>query len=55
MMVEIAIAGIVTATLLLAANGKFKLVHRFKEWRYGRKIDETTEWAAFNAAFRDQE
>jgi hypothetical protein len=50
--------GVLTLTvifLLVLANRHFGWVHRFEEWRYGRKVDETVEWEAFTAAFKDEE
>jgi len=37
--------------LLVFGNRHFGWIHRFQEWRYGRKVDETLDWAAFNKAF----
>lgn len=50
-MFENAVIGIFTVTLLIAGNVKFAWIHRFQDWRYGRKIDETVDWQAFNKAF----
>jgi hypothetical protein len=51
-MIENALIGIFTATLLIAGNVKFGWIHRFQEWRYGRKVDETVDWQAFTDAFK---
>jgi hypothetical protein len=51
-MFEIALMVIFTGTLLVMGNVKFGWIHRFQEWRYGRKIDETLDWQAFTDAFK---
>jgi hypothetical protein len=53
-MFQNAIVGVALVTLLVIANRHFGWTHRFQEWRYGRKIDETLDWQAFNKAFEDQ-
>jgi len=41
--------------LLVAGNRHFGWIHRFQEWRHGRAVDQTVEWEAFTAAFKDEE
>jgi len=41
--------------LIVIGNKHFGWLHRFQEWRYGRKIDETVDWQNFTAAFKDEE
>jgi len=52
-MFEIALLTIFTASLLVLANGKFKIIFRIREYIYERKIDQTQEWQEFTQAFED--
>lgn len=52
---QLAGAALALLALLALANVKFGLWWRFQDWRYGRKVDETVEWEAFTAAFKDEE
>jgi uncharacterized membrane protein HdeD (DUF308 family) len=40
--------------LAVLLNGHFNFIHRFQEWRYERKVDNTQEWQAFKDAFEVQ-
>ena len=51
-MLQNALIGVGLVTLLVIANRHFGWIHRFQEWRYGRKIDETVDWQAFTDAFK---
>jgi hypothetical protein len=51
-MFQNAIVSVSLVTLLVIANRHFGWSHRFQEWRYGRKIDETLDWQAFTDAFK---
>jgi hypothetical protein len=46
---------LIAVALIVAGNWKFGWLYRFQEWRYGRKVDQTVEWEAFTAAFKDEE
>ena len=46
------VPALISIFLLVAGNRHFGWIHRFQEWRYGRKIDETVDWQAFTDAFK---
>jgi hypothetical protein len=48
----LALMSLIIVALFMAGNVKFAWIHRFQEWRYGRKIDETVDWQAFTDAFK---
>lgn len=44
--------------LLVAAFFAYKpggLIDQIRDWRHGRAVDQTVEWEAFTAAFKDEE
>jgi len=47
-----ALIGAFIIALIVIGNRHFGWSHRFQEWRYGRKIDETVDWQNFTDAFK---
>lgn len=44
---------LITAAFFACKPGGF--IDQFRDWQHGRAVDKTDEWAAFTAAFKDEE